>query len=110
MATREERVDDIAKDDQALEEKAGEMCNEDLELEPSEAVVKDLAQVPKSVVAVLIKVHGGNGALWVFSHPLIKVLTGPEQGSGYIIVNVSGESTRIFGSPSLRYFLPRRRS
>jgi hypothetical protein len=52
--------------------------------------VEDLAQVPKSVAAVLIRVHGGSGALMVFSHPLINVLTGLEQGRGYIIVVVSG--------------------
>ncbi|KFY36159.1 hypothetical protein V494_05261 [Pseudogymnoascus sp. VKM F-4513 (FW-928)] len=86
----------------------GSVCNEDLELDPGEAAVQDLAQVPKSVAAVLIRVDGGNGALRVFSHPLINVLTGPDHGGGHIIVNVSGEDTRIFGSPSLRYFRRRR--
>jgi len=104
MANREERVTDIAKNDAALEVKAGQMCDEDVKLDSDEAVVSDLGEVPEEVVAVLIKLHGGNGALRAFTQPLINVVTGPEKSRGYIIVNVSGLDTRIFGSPSLRYF------
>jgi len=66
--------------------------------------VKDLDDVPQSVVAVLIKVHGKSGAFRVFSTPMFNIETGPEYSEKWIIVKVSGKGTMIFGSPSLRYF------
>jgi hypothetical protein len=113
-------VDDIAQDDQKLEEKATELvrdpdpvgliillnaiqCGEDVTLDVNWTVGKDLESVDSTVRAILVKIHDGGGAVRVYSSPLQNVVTGG--GSGFVIVAIkSTESCRLFGSPSVRYF------
>lgn len=45
------------------------------------------------------------GAVRVNSVPVMNVVTGPKQGTGFVIVVIpSGETYRLYGQPSVRYF------
>jgi len=96
-------VDDIAHDDGKLKEKATQLCDHDVGLGP-EIVGTDLETVDSSDCAILIKIHGGGGAVRVFSDEVVNVRTGPNQRSGYVIVVRKPREDCRFGSPSLRYF------
>ena len=109
-------VDEIAHDDQKLKEKATELVGfqglqsgNEVVLDKETTVGTDFGTVDSSVCAILVKKHGAVGAVRVFSNPVTNVVTGPTQGTGFVIVvRKSGEDCRLFGNPSLRYF--RRRS
>ena len=74
-------------------------------LDPKETTGTDLEMVDSSVCAVLVRIHGGGGAVRVNSVPVKNVVTGPNRGTGYVIVVIpSGETCRLYGKPSLRYF------
>jgi hypothetical protein len=61
--------------------------------------------VEASVRAILIKIHGGGGAVRVFGNRVRNVVTGPDEITGFkIIILNSGETCRLLGSPTLRYF------
>ncbi len=65
--------------------------------------------VDSSVCAILVKKHGAAGAVRVFSDPVTNVVTGPAQGTGFVIVVVKrGQECMFLKTPSVRYF--RRRS
>lgn len=102
-------VNDIAHDDQKLQKKATQLSDEDVVLDPKETVGTDFGTVVSSVCAILVKKHGAVGAVRIFSNPITNVVTGPTQGTGFVIVvRKSDKNCRLFGNPSLRYF--RRRS
>lgn len=78
-------------------------------LDPKETIGTNFETVDSSICAVLIKKHGAAGAVRVFSNPVTNVVTGPIQGTGFVIVVIkSGEDCMLLGTPSVRYF--RRRS
>jgi len=98
-------VDDIADNDQELEKKGSELCGYNVVLNPTWTVGADFEKLDASVCAVLVKIHGDGGAVRVYSSPMQNVVTGPKRGTGYIIVVIkSGETCRLFGTPSVRYF------
>ncbi|OCL14012.1 hypothetical protein AOQ84DRAFT_359276 [Glonium stellatum] len=97
-------VDDIAQDDHKLEEKATQLSGVDLVIDP-ETIGTDFEMVDSSVRAILVKKHSAGGAVRVFGNPIRNVVTGPNEGAGFVIVIVGpGETCRLFGSPSIRYF------
>jgi len=118
-------VDDIAQDDRKLEEKATEMVRGhpapdsgalangvqsgvDVVLDTKETVGEDFGTVESAVCAILIKKHSAAGAVRVFGHTVINVVTGPTEGTGFVLViRKAGEDCRLFGHPSLRYFYRR---
>ncbi|KAI9891859.1 MAG: hypothetical protein M1814_002244 [Vezdaea aestivalis] len=98
-------VNDIAHDDQQLEEKARVLCDEDVVLDLQETMGKDFGTVETSVCAILVKKDGPWGAVRVFSEPVTNLVTGPTQGDGFAIVVIKpGQTCRLFGTPSMRYF------
>ena len=61
--------------------------------------------VDSSVCAVLVRIHGGGGAVRVNSIPVKNIVTGLNGGTGFVIVVIPfGETCRLYGNPSLRYF------
>ena len=113
-------VDEIAQDDQKLEERAEQLvralsiCFDTImsntiqvgvkvKLEPTEAVTKDPQVLDKEVLALLIKKNGGEGAVRIIDGTYIP--TGHGQVAGTIIVTREPDQTCVlFGSPSVRYF------
>jgi hypothetical protein len=116
-------VNDIADDDQKLEKRASELvgkiqnsiryislntiqCEEPIKIGP-ETAGTSLESVDPSVRAILVKIHGGGGAVRVFGDIIRNVVTGPKEPAGFVILVVRpGESCRLFGSPTVRYFRP----
>ena len=81
----------------------------DVVIDPQETVGTNFEMVPSSVCAVLVKIDGGGGAVRVNSVPVQNVVTGPKQGTGFVIVVIpSGETCRLYGQPSVRYFRRRK--
>ena len=55
-----------------------------------------------SVGAILVRKDGGAGA--ISGGPYKNVLTGPAEGSGYVMVIIkAGENCVLYGQPSIRY-------
>ena len=76
----------------------------DLVIDPKTIGI-DFKMVDLSVRAILIKKHSAGGAVRVFSNPIRNVVTGPDKGTGFIIVIIGpSETCRLFSSPSIRYF------
>jgi len=97
-------VDDIAQDDQKLEEKATQLSGVDLVID-QEKIGTDFEMVDSSVRAILVKKHSADGAVRVFGKSIRNVVTGPKEGTGFVIVIVeSVEECMLLGSPSVRYF------
>ncbi|KAF7509568.1 hypothetical protein GJ744_007968 [Endocarpon pusillum] len=98
-------VDDIVHNDHMLEEKVTHLSGEDTVIDPKETIGTDFGTVASSVCAVLVKKHGAAGAIRVFGEEVTNVVTGPTEGTGFVIVIIKpGEDCRLFGKPSLRYF------
>lgn len=77
----------------------------DLIIDPKETIGTTFETVDPLVRAILVKKHGGGGAVRVFGDTIRNVVTGPNQAVGFIVVVVrSGETCRLFGNPSVRYF------
>ncbi|KAL2048963.1 hypothetical protein ABVK25_010816 [Lepraria finkii] len=80
-------VNDIAHDDQKLEEKASASYGADLVLDPKETTGTDFESVDSAVCAILVKKDGGAGAvtyrpqvwqeLHVLWHPFSAILSPP---------------------------------
>lgn len=96
-------VDDIAEDDKKLEEKAGQLVDAKVTLSPKFVDTKDPEVVDSSILAVLVKVNGGEGAVRVDDGTYVR--TGANQGDGNFIVTVNpGQICVLLGHPSIRYF------
>ncbi len=55
--------------------------------------------------AVLVKKHGAVGAVRVSSDPITNVVTGPAQGTRFVIVVIKpGQDCMFLKTPSVRYF------
>ena len=117
-------VDGIADDDKKLEEKAKaelvktpsrflrsgfNIRQKELKvtLESKEAVTKDPQSVEPPVRALLVKRHGGQGAVRVTGvTDGIYLETGKEEKEGIVIVTIgTGRICVLFGHPSVRYFV-----
>lgn len=67
----------------------------------------DAVRKCSAVCAILVRKDGGAGA--VTGGTFDNVVTGPEQGTGYVIIVLkSGKSSMFYGTPSVRYFSLRR--
>lgn len=70
-----------------------------------ETIGKTFEQVESSVCAILVKKHGGGGAVRVFGDAVQNVVTGPSESPGFVIVIVApGETCRFLGTPTVRLF------
>lgn len=66
----------------------------------------DLAILDSQVGAVLVRKHGGAGA--ISGGPYQTILTGPTERAGYLLVIVKpGERCIFYGSPTIRYLRSR---
>jgi hypothetical protein len=100
-------VDTIAHDDSALERRVAELAEKDVVVDRSETIGRTFEQVDSSVCAILIKRHGGGGAVRVFGEgdEVKNVVTGPNESTGYVIVLIAtAETCRFLGTPTVRYF------
>jgi hypothetical protein len=115
-------VDDIAHDNEELEKKATDLvlvpgwpkigvpaktsqAQDHLVIDKNETIGKPLELVDPSVRAILIKRHGGGGAVRVHGNAVRNVVTGPDKDIGFDIVIIgTGETCRLFGTPTVRYF------
>ncbi|KAI9889399.1 MAG: hypothetical protein M1814_005335 [Vezdaea aestivalis] len=105
MAEGETRVDDIANDNEALEAKARQLLGEDVTLDANEVLGTDFEILDRSICAVLVRKNGGAGAIRVTGGTFKNVVTGPTQGTGFVIVTIqAGEDCMLLGTPSVRYF------
>lgn len=67
----------------------------------------DSVRICSAVCAILVRKDGGAGA--VTGGTFDNVVTGPEQGTGYVIIVLkSGKSSTFYDTPSVRYFSLRR--
>ena len=75
----------------------------DLVIDSHESSGTDLEMVDSTVGAILVKKDGGAGA--ISGGPYKNVLTGPGEGSGYVMVIIMPrENCVLYGKPSVRYF------
>ncbi|KAI9793501.1 MAG: hypothetical protein M1816_007933 [Peltula sp. TS41687] len=96
-------VDDIALDDQKLEEKASQLYGEDPVKDPTETAGRDFEIVDDSVCAILIRKDGGAGAVSGITSR--NIMTGPKQGAGFVMIVIrTGRTCMFLGNPSVRYF------
>lgn len=104
------KVDDIAGDDTLLEAKVKGLTGEDVTLAPTNVELHDLDSVDwNTACALLVKIDGGVGAVYVHGEELDIVMTGPDHGPGWWLITLEqGQNCRFYGQPSVRYF--RRRS
>lgn len=80
-------------------------CGMEVTIDTQETVGRDFGTVDQSVCAILIKRDGTPGAVRIFGDVVTNVVTGPTQGDGYVVVlRKTGQSCRLFGSPSMRFF------
>ncbi|KAI9923508.1 hypothetical protein MW887_008620 [Aspergillus wentii] len=100
------RVDDIAHDDRLLESKMKELTGNDVRLAPNNVEVHDLDSVDwDTACALLVRIDGAAGAVYVHGNKLDIVMTGADRGPGWwLIVLEPGQSCRFYGQPSVRYF------
>ena len=71
----------------------------------SEKVGENFEAVGPSVCAILLRKDSAWGAVRVYSNPIKNIVSGPNQGTGFVIVVIEpGQTCRIFGTPSVRYF------
>jgi len=72
-------------------------------LGPKNAVTKDPEVLDSSILAVLVKINGGEEAVRLGDGTNVR--TGANQGKGHVIVTVkSGEICALLGHPSVRFF------
>ena len=72
-------------------------------LGPKDVVTKDPEVLDSSILAVLVKVNGGEGAVRLSDGTNVR--TGANQDKGYVIVTVkSGQICVLLGHPSVRFF------
>lgn len=80
-------------------------AQDDLVLDKNETIGTTLELVDPSVRAILVKRHGGGGAVRVNGDAVRNVVTGPDENIGFDIVVIgTGETCRLFGTPTVRYF------
>ncbi|QSS61745.1 hypothetical protein I7I51_03922 [Histoplasma capsulatum] len=96
-------ADDVG-DTAKLEEKAASLAGENVVLDSSQTIGKNFQTVDSSVRAILIIKKSAEGAVRVFGKDIRNVVTGPNE-DGFVIVAVKeGETCRLLGTPTIRYF------
>ncbi len=74
-------------------------------LDPKEKVGTNFEEVESTVRAILLKKNSAWGSVRVFGNSINNVVSGPNQGAGFVIVVIGrGETCRLIGNPSVRYF------
>ena len=110
MAGREQitRVDEVAHNKRLLESKAKTLVGQDVRLDDTNMEVQDLDSVDSTTAcAILVKRHGGTGAVYVHAQKLEIILIGPDREKGWLLVRLDpGQSYRFYGNPSVQYFRP----
>ncbi|EEQ28598.1 hypothetical protein McanMca71_005376 [Microsporum canis] len=106
-------VNEIANDTtierSALERKVKDKIGRNVTLDTNIAIIEALQSVTSLVVpALLLKVHGGAGAVYIHdeSAELVdRVKTGPDERQNFqIILLKEGQNCRFYGRPTVWYF------
>ncbi len=116
------RADAIADDDEKLKEKVKLLVRKysiipglrrthltqvghDVTLDSEKVGGNFEAVDSSSVCAILLRKDSAWGAVRVYSNPIKNIVSGPNQGTGFVIIVIGpGQTCRLFGTPSVRYF------
>jgi hypothetical protein len=102
-------IDNIAHDDKELTKMAKQLASipsdEEVILDPTWKEGKNFETAAPSAFAILIQKDSAPGAVRVYSDPVTNVVTGLRGEFGIVLVVLKpGESCRLFGRPSVRWF------
>ena len=82
-------MDEVTHNKRLLESKAKTLIGQDIRLDDTNIEVQDLDLVDLTTAyAILMKRHGGTGAVYVHAQKLEIILIGPEREKGWLLVRL----------------------
>ncbi|KAF1358481.1 hypothetical protein EJ07DRAFT_179681 [Lizonia empirigonia] len=98
-------VDEIAEDNEKLQEKVKELTGEELTIDSEDTVGADFKEVGHDIRAVLVRKKSGRGAFRVTGGNAVQnVETGPDKNGAVIVLIKPGQIGMCLGKPSFRCF------